>query len=165
VLSIDDDWGSIDLRKLNVNEHLRRFENLRKHEVSPRSLALYGQRFSRARELYLSYLDNPKGFQAPKRGGGTRKKSDGDARAVAAAIGLSGTQVNTLSAKRVSVADPKDLVSYPFPIRPGLLAQISLPADLTEAEAKRLAAFVESLAMDTAESPRALPAPPQAPEA
>jgi hypothetical protein len=55
-------------------------------------------------------------------------------------------------------------VSYPFPLRPGMLAQISLPADLTKAEAKRLAAFVESLAMDEPQPQRALPAPQDKPE-
>lgn len=70
-----------------------------------------------------------------------------------------GTQVKLPPAGQAPPADPpKDLVSYPFPIRPGLLAQISLPADLTKAEAKHLAAFVESLAMDSAEPQRALPA-------
>lgn len=163
MLSIDDDWESTDLRTLNVEEHLRRFENLRKHEVSPRSLALYGQRFSRARELYLSYLDDPKGFQAPKRGTSSRKKATGDGRVAAAAIGPSGTQVN-VPANQPPPDPPKNLVSYPFPIRPGMLAQISLPADLTKAEAKRLAAFVESLALDEPQPQRALPAPQDKPE-
>jgi hypothetical protein len=161
VLKIDPEWESTDLRKLNVEEHLRRFDNLTKHEVSPRSLALYGQRFGRARHLYLSYLDNPKEFQAPKRGSGKRKKGTGDGRAAAAA-GASGTQVKLPAdphGRSTTEQPAKDLVSYPFPIRPGLLAQISLPADLSKAEAKRLAAFVKSLAMDSVEPQRALSAP------
>ena len=169
VLKIDEDWESTDLRTLNVDEHLRRFENLAKHEVSTRSLVLYGQRFRRARDLYLSYLDNPKGFQAPKRGTSNRKKGNGDGRGTAAAgagAAAAGTQVNLPADPNTLPPDPpKHLVSYPFPLRPGLLAQISLPADLTKAEAKRLAAFVESLAMDEAETQRALPAPQDSPEA
>jgi hypothetical protein len=167
VLSIDDDWESKDLRQLNVEEHLRRFENLAKQDLSPRTLGLYGQRFTRARELYLKYLDDPKGFQAPKRGGAsTRKKSSGDGRAAAAAVpGAAGTQVTLPPADPAPPADPsKTLVTYPFPIRSGMLAQISLPADLSKAEAKRLAAFVESLAMDEPQPQRALPAPQDKPE-
>jgi len=39
------------------------------------------------------------------------------------------------------------LIEYPFPLRPGVRALITLPEDLTEAEAKRLAKFVETLAV------------------
>lgn len=34
----------------------------------------------------------------------------------------------------------------PFPLRPGFLAQIVIPRDMTEAEANRLCEFVHSLA-------------------
>jgi hypothetical protein len=40
------------------------------------------------------------------------------------------------------------MVTYPYPVRPGLLAQVSLPADLTAKEADRVAKFVASLAFD-----------------
>jgi hypothetical protein len=40
------------------------------------------------------------------------------------------------------------MVTYPYPVRPGLLAQLKLPANLTAKEATRLAKFVESLAFD-----------------
>jgi hypothetical protein len=38
-------------------------------------------------------------------------------------------------------------MAYDFPLRPGFLAQVVLPLDLTMLEAKRIAAFVESLAI------------------
>lgn len=40
------------------------------------------------------------------------------------------------------------VITYPFPLRDGVLASIQLPADLTRKESKRLAAFIESLAVD-----------------
>jgi hypothetical protein len=39
------------------------------------------------------------------------------------------------------------LIENPFPLRPGVSALITVPEDLTEAEAKRLAKFVETLAV------------------
>ena len=39
------------------------------------------------------------------------------------------------------------LIEYPFPLRPGVRAVLTLPEDLTETEAKRLVRFVESLAV------------------
>lgn len=44
--------------------------------------------------------------------------------------------------------DQDDLISYRAQIRPGLVIELPLPADLTAAEAKRLARFIESLPLD-----------------
>ena len=51
------------------------------------------------------------------------------------------------------------IITYLFPIRDGVLASIELPADLTKGEPRRLAAFVDSLAIDGATDgdPRASP--------
>jgi len=39
------------------------------------------------------------------------------------------------------------LVEYPFPLRPGLLAHLVLPEDLTPQEAERLSAYLGTLAV------------------
>jgi hypothetical protein len=52
------------------------------------------------------------------------------------------------------------MIKYPFPIRPGLQGTITLPEDLSMREAKRIAAFVSTLAIEdepAAEQMRALP--------
>lgn len=41
---------------------------------------------------------------------------------------------------------PPATLALPFPLRPGYLAQVVIPRDLTKAEADRLCAFVMSLA-------------------
>lgn len=41
---------------------------------------------------------------------------------------------------------PVRTVCLPFPLRPGYLAQVLVPADMTRAEANRLEAFIMSLA-------------------
>ena len=51
------------------------------------------------------------------------------------------------------------LVSYPFPLRNGLLVTLQLPPDLTKREAKRLAGFIESLAIE--ETPALMPGRPE----
>jgi hypothetical protein len=40
------------------------------------------------------------------------------------------------------------LIKYPFPIRPGVQGFIQLPEDLNMREAKRIAAFVSTLAIE-----------------
>lgn len=53
------------------------------------------------------------------------------------------------------VPDPENQqVAYDFPIRPGRLARLVLPMDLTVAEAERLGEFVRSLAFPDQEADR-----------
>ena len=40
------------------------------------------------------------------------------------------------------------IIKYPFPLRDGVLASVELPADLSQREAARLAAFIGSLAIE-----------------
>jgi hypothetical protein len=42
----------------------------------------------------------------------------------------------------------------PFPIRPGVLAQVIVPRDMTASEADRLCGFVQSLAVSRPPPPR-----------
>jgi hypothetical protein len=44
------------------------------------------------------------------------------------------------------------MVSYDLPLRPGLRVRLVLPELLTQADAKRIAAFVDSLAFDRADA-------------
>ena len=41
-----------------------------------------------------------------------------------------------------------NFIVYPFPIRKGVVASLSLPADMTTSEAKRLGSFIATLAID-----------------
>jgi len=146
------DWESINVRSMNVDSLLDRFENLRKKDFTPDSLASYRSRFKRAYQLYLSFLADPRNYRpqsrdrerqpaagvAPTRRDRTR--TDGPPRAEAA--------VEATSAAR--------LIKYPFPIREGVIAELFLPVDLRKEEARRLAAFLDSLSI-TAEEPRLLP--------
>jgi len=49
------------------------------------------------------------------------------------------------------------IITYPFPLRQGVLASLDLPPDLMRREAQRLAAFVESLAIEDQVTERAQP--------
>lgn len=45
--------------------------------------------------------------------------------------------------------DVGEMETYRFPIRPGIAAELTLPANLTQAEAKRLAALIEALPLES----------------
>jgi hypothetical protein len=44
-----------------------------------------------------------------------------------------------------SMSEINRRVTYPFPLRPGVICELRLPVDLTQTEARRLAEWVETL--------------------
>lgn len=151
-----DSWETVDLRALDVSSFCQRFVRLKAgSNFKPDSLTAYQQRFRRALASYLEYLDAPDKWQygseipsPAKEAGKAKSKSPAATRRSQPKARSGGEKVNP--------NDPQ-MLTYPFPVRPwsGLVVNITLPADLTRQEAKRLATFVESLAVD---SQPALPA-------
>lgn len=142
----DDDLTSIDVRQLDVDQLAQRFANLRAQKFTPQSLETYQSRFRKAVEMYLRFLDNPAGWRPDLR---TRATPSGD---------RSNRGRSTTGAAPAATLPPpasSGMIQYPFPIREGVLASLTLPTNLRKAEAKRLASFLESIAVD---EPRALPA-------
>lgn len=142
VLGVEDDWETVDVRAMDVDLMLQRFENLRMRDFTPKSLSQYGSRFRRAVKSYLEYLENPQTwrYEARERKGDVerpspkKKSSPLEAPALADALG--------------------EMITYPFPVRAGVVARLVLPRDLRSQEARRLGAFLQSLAI---EDPKELP--------
>jgi hypothetical protein len=59
VLSVMDDWETIDVCALDTDEVFGRFVNLKGREFKPRSLQDYRGRFRQAVKSYLSYARDP----------------------------------------------------------------------------------------------------------
>ena len=145
LLSVEhDDPSSIDVRQLDIDQLAKRFANLRAQKFTPQSLETYESRFRKAVAMYLRFLDNPAGWRPEIR---TRQTSIQDRTKGRPSNG--GTPGLTLPPPASS-----GMIQYPFPIRDGVIASLTLPANLRKAEAKRLASFLDSLAVD---EPRALP--------
>lgn len=145
LLSVEaEDPASIDVRQLDVDQLAKRFANLRAQKFTPQSLETYQSRFRKGVEMYLRFLDNPAGWRPEIR---TRSTSTTERTKGQPSTG--GTPGSTLPPPASS-----GMIQYPFPIRDGVIASLTLPANLRKAEAKRLGSFLESLAVD---EPRALP--------
>ena len=142
ILAIEDGWQDLDVRSIDVDELLHRFENLRKKDFTPKSLAQYGSRFRRALRSYLEYLDKPHGWSF-------------DAREAKGGVGERSKKRSTKPAPQpAEVASSGYMITYPFPVRAGVVARLVLPKDLKSAEARRLSAFLQSLSIeDTKELP------------
>jgi hypothetical protein len=146
VLAVEsDDVATIDIRKLDVEDLVKRFATSRHQDFTPKSLETYQSRFRNAVSMYMAFLKNPAQWRpslrertsrpTPERG----RSGDGGAR----------------QRNQTDTAPSPGMVEYPFPVREGVLAHLTLPVDFRKSEARRLAAFLESLAVD---EQRALPA-------
>jgi hypothetical protein len=139
VLSIDENWESHDIQKLDIEAMLTRFQNLRKEKFKPESLNTYKRRFKQAVASYLSYVKNPGGWK-PK----TRERTERQEQNSEKTVRHGAPEIRELHIK----GNDGSFVSYPFPIRENQIAHLSLPKDLKSNEVKRLAAFLSSLAVD-----------------
>jgi hypothetical protein len=163
-----DGWETVDLTSLDEDDVLRRFETLRAMKFSSGSLSTYKGRYSRAAAMFEDFRASPATWR-PSVKQRTRKKGSGVTPSVAPATDRidSGTP-----AAPDSVPDPDPaltshpghgsaIITYPFPLRQGVLASVELPPDLTRREARRLAAFIESLAIeDEVSEPAHMPPDP-----
>jgi hypothetical protein len=139
VLSVLDDWESVSVESLDVDDVFRRFVNLRGRDFKPESLESYKSRFKQAISLYLSYIKNPAGWKPKTR----NRTTTPERRKPAPRIEMERHQD---AGAEVSL---QGLISYPFPLRQGTVARLTLPADLTTAEVKRLTAYMTFLAIDS----------------
>ena len=142
------DLADIDIRGLDADALFSRFRNLNEARFTSGSMGTYRSRFNGAVEAYIKFLDGEdwrprKG--RPKRPAGasaTVNPAGQDSKAAPA-----GQDPQTGSGANGPGAS---LVRYRLPLRPRLMVELALPADLTRADAERVATFVRSLAFDEA---------------
>ncbi len=133
-----------DVRKVDVPLAIRRFNNKNPNLLSPKSLADYQRRVAIAIREFARYTDNPTGYNGLGRGVPSGK----------------GDSAEKKPRKREPAAEPQVENSSPalpqtatgltmaFPLRSDFLAQVVLPRDLKTDEARRLAAFIATVAVD-----------------
>ena len=146
ILKVERDWESLDVSQLDVEGLIARFRNL--SSLSPGSLATYESRFRSGLESYLDYLNSPATYQ-PK---GRKRVASRD---LGSPVARRQTKARSQgaggqSADGVEAPDHPTsvrLVVYPFPVRPGVFAELKLPADLTLEEAARLSGFLKAVAL------------------
>lgn len=153
-----EDWGGIDLATIDVDDYVTRFERLSPGRLKPDSLSVYKARFKNAVALFSAYRANPSGWRyTPARPSANRPKPS----LKPISVGKHGAGMSNGAARRVEVPEPPatpGTISYPFPVRQGVVATLILPVDLTKAEAKRLSAFVDSIAIEPTPAPLLLAA-------
>lgn len=141
VLSALDDWETVDIKALDVEGTLLRFQNLKAKEFKPAVLDTYKRRFRQGVASYLKYLEDPgdwrpRTVERPTTSSGKSQRDEG-----------TGPEAAPRPPVRHDMAQA-GFVDYPFPLREGQNARLVLPRDLKMAEVKRLSAFMSTLVVD-----------------
>jgi hypothetical protein len=135
VLGVVEGWEALDVRTLDVESALARFQHLKKRDYVPAVLDTYKRRFRLAVASYLAYLEDPGGWTS----GIVERPSRRERKELPAASG---------TAEGGESLPATGFVEFPFPLRKGQIARLLLPRDLTAAEVRRLTAFMNTLVID-----------------
>jgi len=139
VLGVLENWEDTDIAKLDVEELLARFQNLRKQRYTPQVLETYKRRFRKAVSSYLEYLDDPGSWRPTSQERSVTPDRGRRTGTAAASTSVAGAVAPTGAGE----------VEYPFPLRPGVMARLVLPTDLTSEEVIRIQNFVAMLVVGT----------------
>lgn len=135
-----------DVRKIDVTTAVRRHNNKNPNALSPKSLAEYQRRVTVAIREFVQYVDNPTGYTGIGRDLKSGRADNGDR--VAAKKRSPRIPLQQSDDQSVPALPTSSGLSLAFPLRPDFLAQVVIPRDLKSDEAKRLAAFIATLALD-----------------
>jgi hypothetical protein len=146
-----------DVRRIDTEATFRAFLHRHPGRLSPASVGEYRRRVGRAIEEFVRWVDDPGAYGTPgssaARGDGAssrRRRSRGGARPVpdAAEQAVNGQRNSGQATQQLSPVRARDGLALEYPLRPGFLAQVVVPADLTVDEARRMGAFLLTLSPD-----------------
>jgi len=153
ILAVEEEPERVDIRSLNVEDLLERFEIKNKARYNLDSMATYKSRFRVAIDTYRSFLEGGTEWRAIGRGATARPTAKKALKRIVkqtkpAALGSAPSSPDETSPKRsgASGSDMPRMISYDYPLRKELVVRLALPVDLTPSDARRLAAFIQSLA-------------------
>jgi hypothetical protein len=144
VLSVEAEPADVDIRNVDVDAILDRFETLHRTRYTADSMATYKSRFRQAVAMYLAWLDKDSAWRAA-----------GRSRRVGTQAGVSPRPKRRSTAATDPPADDSSppagtgahrMIAYDLPLRPDMIVRLTLPVDMTPADADRVANFARSLA-------------------
>ncbi len=144
---LDDLADGDDVRAVDANTAVIRYNNRNPGALAPNSLAEYKRRVTRAISDFVSWKENPASFKPRARGvsGKNGRKAQCEVGRPAAAPP---SEALILAGQAASAPPPTTGLPLNYPLRPDFLAQVVIPRDLTSEEARRLGAFLLTLAAD-----------------
>ncbi|MCW5658434.1 MAG: hypothetical protein KIT60_12080 [Burkholderiaceae bacterium] len=145
-----------DVRKVDVSAEIVRYNNRHPNDLAGESLRVYESRVKAAIAGFVGTLTDPTGYKPPTKAsngkaakGSARRPAERPAKSSgSAASEVAPVAEHTAMPGVARVVATDTSLALPFPLRPNFLAQVVVPRDLTKDEAKRLAAFLDSLATE-----------------
>lgn len=145
VLSILDEREAQDVTILDLDVVVDRFGNLHGKNYTPDSLRSYKSRTKSAIDDFARYLENPLGFK-PGVQRRDRKPTNGVTKKVHLKAENTTTAAPVVGRPALTPAASSNIL--PIPLRVDLTVHVQgLPFDLTPAEAKKIAAVIQAMAM------------------
>lgn len=149
-----EDLGDQDeVRGVDVDAAAIKYHNKHPGELRPESLGVYRKRVTRLLKQFEMYVANPMGFKPQTRGAAKNsdEKIKGRKESVQRANKNDNSVTTTTDIAGGTPSAPSataTTLAYPFPLRENVLAQIVVPRNLNSEEARRLCAFIMTLAAD-----------------
>ena len=130
-----------DVRRIDVEATFRAFLNRNPGRLSPASVGEYRRRVGRAVEEFVTWMGDPGAYGNRAAAWAARSEQT---RPKGRARVPSGGPAEPVPAR----TPPRESLALDYPLRPGFLAQVVVPPDLTVDEARRMGAFLLTLAPD-----------------
>ncbi len=142
-----------DVRQVDVQAAVVQYNNRHPGELSAESLRVYESRVRGVIESFVQFVTDPTGYKLPGKASQKSRRAEprkgGENKSKAREVSNLETNHHVLAPHMpIRAATTETSLALPFPLRPTFLAQVVIPRDLTKDEAKRLAAFIDSLAHD-----------------
>jgi hypothetical protein len=146
VLAILDEDEARDVTSIDVDALMSRFGHLQGKGYTPQSLVAYKSRVKAALQDFSNYVENPLAFR-PNLQARERKSAPGRGSSNATRNSTEGLGSEAPRQSTSAIAGPMANSILPIPIRADLTVHVQgLPFDLTEAEAKKIAAVIQAMA-------------------
>ncbi len=146
LLSILSPEEAGNLRKLDVDDLVLRFSNLKGSDFKPESLRVYKSRLSSVLDDYHRYKTDPLSFR-PRVAQRSRGTKPADARTEKSSDTRPTQNPETeRGAENAVTEDPIQSIVFPIPIRPGVIVKVAgIPSDLTPEEAQKIGNVILAL--------------------
>jgi hypothetical protein len=152
-LETEGDLDSLDIRNADLDAIIRRFRIKYRASMKSQSLDTYEQRFRDSVTMYRKWLNDDPDWRPTRRRRTATSNGGPSSRGAGRQTRPPETQasVSPQIDNEPDIAGRPGMITYPFPIRPGLQGTITLPENLSRREAKRISAFVAALVSEEEE--------------
>lgn len=156
VLAVEDGWTSMDMKTLDIESTASRFRIKHRGDMKDQTLNTYEQRFRQTVDMYGKWLAGDQTWKPTQRKRTVRQTLPNGSTFTTPTPAT--PTVTEPAPPKVDLPPQPGMITYPFPIRPGMQGQITLPEDLSVKESKRIAAFISALAFEDEAQPLAIEA-------